>query len=915
MKALVLVAAALFAWALADVSPSLYRPGERIDTDIFHSGEMLLHGIKYRAVTENYHLPLSSITAALLIRHSPPGADAAWRALSAAIAFLLLLALGCELGAPWYGLAGAALLLFVSRFPLTVQLRERWHGHWGYLQAFFTLLVLAAAGLAVRHRREPTTARAWAVALALGATLLYRSTLVFFPPLLALLYWASLRRTPTRADWRSLAILGLAPYAFLLPWAAMNWTVHHRLILLEDGEANPIIIGGVLGVVEKEWARPPADLGLSSAGTGEVLVWAVRKVLSHPADYLLGYLRRLGFILLLNPLLFVFASLSFYFNRRKKEFQVLGLLCAYYVLIHGFMSFLREYFDPLWPLLAAASAAGLAPFLKTNDTSERARKASAAVLAGALAAAMALCLFVTGTITAYAYGMTHGGAAAEQRRLDAAIVRHPDESKLYYERAMRLLEAGDLAAALPDLRTASRLSPESPLVEKMMIWADLHQGDTGRFVRWNGLGDPALTVYGLMTLGKTRAANLRLAEMLSAPSRPQRIALAPFVRSMCERVRDYPLLRPACLDDALSRAESEVADRDAALRFLAAAERLDPRPDDRRRMIRLYRGFAEFGRAQAQLAAMIKASPPSAALWIERAELAARTGEARATLRFLDEARKLKPNAGEQGLIAELAKNTNALAARKLAPDPAGPDRAAAQKIEQAAYIQESRSRDLSLTRAAAAVQAGDRATALTLLAEARALHPDAASRRRIASLYAELKDFPPARALLDELIVGAPGDPALRVDRAALAAASGDRASALAFLTDARKLRPGPDDLRRMAYLHQELKDYVPGLSLFDALIKEQPKDAALRADRGLCRYLNGQAHDALADLQAAIDLDPGLWPASATLGAIYDAQSRHDQALDVYEAALHQKNGRPAELGKLLSNSRDQARKALGR
>lgn len=915
MKAVLLAAAALLAWALADVSPSLYRPGETIDTDIVHSGEMLLHGIKYRAVTENYHLPLSSITAALLINHSPPGADAAWRTLSAAIAFLLLLALGCELGAPWYGLAGAALLLFVSRFPFAIQLRERWHGHWGYLQAFFTLLVLAAAGLAVRHRREPTAARAWAVALALGATLLYRSTLVFLPPLLALLYWTSLKRTPTRSDWKSLAILGLAPYAFLLPWVAMNWTVHQRFILLEDGEANPIIIGGVLGVIEKEWARPPAELGLSTAGTGEVLAWAVRKVLAHPADYLLGYLRRLGFLLLLNPLLFVFASLSFYVNRRKKEFQVLALLCAYYVLIHSFMSFLREYFDPLWPLLAAAAAAGLSPFLKTVETPDRARQASGAVLAGALAATMALCLFVTGAIAAYAYRMTHGGAAAEQRRLDAAIARHPEESKLHYERAMRRLEAGDFAEALPDLKTASRLSPENPLIEKMMIWSELYQGGTGRFVRWNGLGDLPLTVYGLMTLGETRAANRILAELLAAPNRPERIALAPFVQSMCERVRDYPLLRPACLEDALARAESAAAERAAALRFLAAAERLQPRPEDRRRIIRLYRSFSQFGRAQAQLVLMIKAAPPSAALRIERAELSFRTGDPRAALASLDEARGLNPSGEEQRLIAELAKNAKELAARKLEPESAGPDRAAAQKIEQAAYIHEARGRDLSLTRAAAAVQAGDRASAMVLLTEARALNPDAAARRRIASLYAELKELPPARALLDELIVSMPGDPALRVDRAALAAASGERAEALAFLADARKLRPGAGDRRRMAYLHQELKDYGPGLSLFDALVKERPADASLRGDRGLCRYLNDQTQEAVADLQAAIRLDPGLWPASATLGAIYDAQARHEQALGVYDTALRQENGRPAGLRKLLSDSRDQARKTLGR
>lgn len=376
MRAAALAAAALLCWALADVSPALYRPGEAIDTDVFHSGEMLLHGIKYRATTENYHLPLSSVSSALLHNHVPPGDGGLRRRVSAAAAFALLLALGVELGAPWHGFLGAALLLFFSRFPLPVTLAGSWHGHWGHLQSFFALLVLAAAGLMARYLRAPSRAGAWAVALALGTTLLYRSTLVFFPPLLALLYGATLKRAPSRGDWKTMAVLVLAPYAFLLPWAASNWAVHGRFIPLEDGEAAPIIVGGVLGAVEKEWARVPDALGITARGTAETLLWALGKIAADPAAYLAGYVRRLYFIFLLNPLLFIFAGLAFWFNRRSRAFQAVGLLCAYWVLAHACMSMLREYFDPLWPLLAELDAA-----LALDPALEAAAATSAAIRA------------------------------------------------------------------------------------------------------------------------------------------------------------------------------------------------------------------------------------------------------------------------------------------------------------------------------------------------------------------------------------------------------------------------------------------------------------------------------------------------------------------------------------------------------
>ncbi|MCM2303871.1 MAG: hypothetical protein NDJ72_04165 [Elusimicrobia bacterium] len=839
MRAAALAAAALFCWALADVSPALYRPGEAIDTDVYHSGEMLLHGIKYRATTENYHLPLSSISSALAHNHVPPGDGSLRRRLSAAAAILLLLALGVELGAPWHGLLGAALLLFVSRFPLPVTLAGSWHGHWGHLQSFFTVLVLGAAGLMARHLRAPSRAGAWAVALALGASLLYRSTMVFFPPLLALFHLGTLKREPSREDWKTAAVLGLAPYAFLLPWIASNWAVHGRFIPLEDGEAAPIIVGGVLGHVEKEWARVPASLDLAARGTFETLLWALDRIQADPAAYLTGYVRRLYFIFLLNPLLFLFAGLAFWFNRRSRAFLALGLLCGYWVLAHACMSILREYFDPLWPLLAAAAGAGLAPFLKAAPPAG-ARKASGVLLTGALAAVLGLCVFVHATLAAHAWALTRGGAAGEARRLDAAIARHPGLAGPRFERGMRRLEAGAVAEAEPDLDEAARLEPGNALNARMLRWAVLHRRASA---------------------GEAAATALLASELLAAKPRP-----ASLLGPVCARPRADPALREDCLAHHLSRAEDAGAARAQVMSALAAAERLGPGPADRARMLRLHRSKKEYVPAPPPAPVPPKRDP--AAALIERAAFAAATDRA-AARSALAEARALDPAPAHARRMAGLYRHLgdHAAAQELLTGLLALPD--AELPAPRAALAAEAV--DLRLERASAALRTGDRAAALEALAAASALSPGAPARRRLAELYTELEERAPARALLDALIRAAPAEAGLRVARAAVA---DDRERALADLKEAAALRPSLEERRRMAYLRQDLKDHAGALALLDGLVKERPKDASLRADRGLSLYLNGREADALAELEAALKLDPGLEAASATRAAIRAAR-----------------------------------------
>ena len=152
-----------------------------------------------------------------------------------------------------------------------------------------------------------------------------------------------------------------------------------------------------------------------------------------------------------------------------------------------------------------------------------------------------------------------------------------------------------------------------------------------------------------------------------------------------------------------------------------------------------------------------------------------------------------------------------------------------------------------------------------------------------------------------------APKDPGLRIDRAALALRTGDLDGARRTLGTALTLNPEPGDRQRMALLHQDMKDYASALSLLEPLAREQPENAALLGDLGLCEYLAGRTEDAISHLRAAIKLDAASLPAIVTLGSIFAAQKRFDEERAVY-AAAPPAGGEP-ELRAALVRSRKEA------
>lgn len=164
-----------------------------------------------------------------------------------------------------------------------------------------------------------------------------------------------------------------------------------------------------------------------------------------------------------------------------------------------------------------------------------------------------------------------------------------------------------------------------------------------------------------------------------------------------------------------------------------------------------------------------------------------------------------------------------------------------------------------ALDRATAAARSGDRKLALTLVAEAQNGTNNAEQREAVALLYADLKDYTTAQTLMNALIRESPREPRLRLYLATIVARAGDRGATLVALGEARKLGPNAQDRQRMAFLHQDFKDYGPARDLLDGLIAESPEDLSVRLDRASLAAQTKDVPGGLAHLAAARALKPG--------------------------------------------------------
>ena len=219
---------------------------------------------------------------------------AAAQALLNSFCVLLMYWAGAKLHSRGAGLAAA--LLFALD---PVQIRQV---SVPMIESFYSFMLLAAAGAMLWLLEKPSPARAAACGLAIGAGLLCRSALLFFPPLLAL-FMLLLKLKDAR---RLAALLLLAAYLPLLPWVLRNYHHFGALVPGEQHTATGILYTGAKGadyglsgsdIDALASAEIPGLAALSPAGRDRALkAGALRELRARPLGFLRGAARRLGCI-------------------------------------------------------------------------------------------------------------------------------------------------------------------------------------------------------------------------------------------------------------------------------------------------------------------------------------------------------------------------------------------------------------------------------------------------------------------------------------------------------------------------------------------------------------------------------------------------------------------------------------------
>jgi tetratricopeptide (TPR) repeat protein len=856
------------------------------------AGEALLHAVSPQDVTDR--MPMEPLLEALCFVHASPAAMRFCVAAFIIAATLLVFALGGLLGSLWGGLLAAAL----------------WEKHFrslgvdtGFYKYFFYMpFVLTALGLMIWRARKPTPWRTCLLAIAVGASLMYRSPLVFFPAFLALWELLAARRRRSSMDWLNALILCAAPLLFLLPWTLMNWRLRREFVPLERGAADINMVLGALGIVQGGHA-PGLEVAnaLSGGRTGSVLGWCLQEISRHPFRYARGVGQRLLLVLRLFNVWALPAVYALYSFRKKEEFRQAGLFLLYFIGIHCLMAVSADYFEPLWPLIFALAAAPFARRWSGKDYAGQsaARRLPERFLFLSLAAISALWLLTARAVDSYA-ARAAAVPLSSPAALERELTRDPGDAWLLFDRGTRRLDRDDVGGALSDLGRSLALQPDVPRMKLQFDWAvarreapsallaDPYCDDAGRPAFGDQLGEKACVYQALayLRLGRAADAHARLIQAL-VRRRGSRSLLDPAGPSG-ERIQE--VLRRAG-EASFAKSLSFLAPSDRFLILDALPPQASPTSDD---WHGLARESLAAGKPDLASKALRRSNNADPGLWIDIAESDLNAGRTRPAVEAAARAAAPASERPEDSLrLASLERrlHRDANALRRLRLLTARrPDFGAAW-----------------LELADAALDSGDRALASASAAQAESLPlDDGASRhllgliRRLApptdrgvsiaraAAYRRRRQFATALEMLGTLAADAPGSFDVWIERAETAADAGDRALASSSLARARPLARDRGQRLRLSISEQRAGDYAGALRILEDLSRESPRDATLMMNLGVCQYLSGRPERSAETLEAAIRLDPRLLPAYVSLASIYASLKRLDDARRIDDLAL---------------------------
>lgn len=716
-RAAVVFAGGLFLWALCLSPNSAYRvrSGQGIPANYVDAGKALIHGLDAPGNQVSDRLPLSTVLAALL---SGEAGGRPRRAISFVLVCVLTAALGALTLSPACGMAALALL------SLTV-VRGAGGAMWTYPQDVYSLLVALAACLLVWRAQTPSLSRSVWFALSIGAGLMFRSPLAFFPPLLAAFEWWSpapdSTAAPKKDRWKVLLVLCTVPYLFLIPNLWMNWILYARWIPFERGPSDNNIIAGAAGVVMTMGGDLGAILGKGRAfEEGGAIRWAVEEVLRHPLRYAGSVISRFVFFFSLEPLLLLLALLSAWLGRKRREIQTLALLAGYFLAIHCLMTVNAGYFAPIWPLLSVLGAGGLSLFFDFSEKDKPSKRADfvrrlAARFSGALlAAALLLCAYA-GAV-AVSYGRRASLRSPDSgEALNEALSDSPEDPWLLERSGDRGLRTGDAAGAVRAYSAALSRRPLDAGLRLDLAWAMMLDGNS-----------KALDDYGITWTREDFSSD-------EFPYLQVKLEIARFIQDL--RSGNGKEAK-AHIDAAWEIWSTECTDAyksgtQGAVEFASRAPFL-------KKLLEMWGGMLSPDGRRTLIEALLDPGGRDAALLIHEAGLAHRAGDTFAALRLLD-----RLDAG--GLDFAAARRVSWLYAESGRP-------LRALRISSAWTRRRPRDVDLWIDKGHHAARAGRRRTAGAALARARSLGASSEQLLRVAVGYQQLKDYVRAIEILGPL-------------------------------------------------------------------------------------------------------------------------------------------------------------------
>ena len=504
--------------------------------------------------------------------------------------------------------------------------------------------------------------------------------------------------------------------------------------------------------------------------------------------------------------------------------------------------------------------------------------------------------------------------------------------------------------------------------EKRPALIEFFSGDAGfDFAAENEL---AQTWLDLTAAKGEDARRLAALEMLSFAEslkldRVRTRKLAQTYRDGGDYSRSLAVMKRAKMDDAqdadmlldLAARAARADQRPAALESLDYAGSLKPAPERIRALALAYRDVGGYSRALSVLKRMKLAGPEDADMVLDIAARAARAGQRPAALEGL-------AFAGTLSLDPARTRRA-ALASWDLAAYGRSLD------VLRRAELRGPGDVRMLLTMAAKAASAGRRREALESLALAESAKPDSEGLRALAVAYRDIGDYPRSLVLLKRADLKGPKDAAMLLDlavragrdgrrpealaglafaetlslepesmrglaqgyralgeshsaarvrrrmgdedgvwldEAESAAASGDRAFALARLARVREPRLVEDEARRLVLLYQGLREYARALEVVRRRTVVHPNSAQWRNDSGVLHSLLGEPDQAVSDWNSAIVLDPDRLGPYLCLGSLYASLNRREEALKVYEQALARRHSKEdaAVLTRILAGRR---------